>query len=300
MPPPRSACVRGATVVFTFVNAYFERLAGGGIAAGQDDARVHPESESARFMELIDRVYQTGAPASGTEVPAHARTPDGASKELFLNITYQPLLDAEGRVDSVVSFAVDVTGQVEAAPRSEGLTAALRESETRYRSFVNQSTEGIWRTELEQPIAVDTAPAEQLAALYRDAYLAECNDAMARMYGYERGDELVGARLGELLVPEGPLNAATCARSSRTGIGCEGIESQKEIPYGARASSATASSASSRRAGCGERGVRSATSPPRSRRASRPRRATAPRTSSWRCSATSCAIRSRRSSPPSS
>ena len=81
---------------------------------------------------------------------------------------------------------------------------ALRRSEERYRAFVEQSSEPIWRLELESPVSVKLSADEQIELIYESAYLAECNDMMARMYGYPHAGELVGARLAELL----PRNAA--------------------------------------------------------------------------------------------
>jgi PAS domain S-box-containing protein len=75
----------------------------------------------------------------------------------------------------------------------------LRESQERYQSFIEQSTEGIWRFELEEPVSTNLTPSEQIKRFYRDGYLAECNDAMARIYGYPQAEEIVGARLDELL-----------------------------------------------------------------------------------------------------
>jgi len=42
--------------------------------------------------------------------------------------------------------------------------------------------------------------------LFKYGYLAECNDAMARMYGYETADQIIGARIGDLLVESDPRN----------------------------------------------------------------------------------------------
>ncbi len=41
---------------------------------------------------------------------------------------------------------------------SEENKRRVRESEERYRSFIEQSTEGIWRFELEEPVPIDLAP----------------------------------------------------------------------------------------------------------------------------------------------
>src|SRR3954466_12508567 len=83
---------------------------------------------------------------------------------------------------------------------------ALRESEERYRAFIANSAEGIWRFELDRPISVDLLEDEQIELFYAVGRLAECNDAMARMYGFERAEEIVGARLGDMFVADEPGN----------------------------------------------------------------------------------------------
>jgi len=81
---------------------------------------------------------------------------------------------------------------------------ALRTSEERYRSFVVTRSEGIWRFELEQPIDTSLPIDDQVNLLYQHGYLAECNDALARMYGYYRASDLVGSRLGDFGVVSHP------------------------------------------------------------------------------------------------
>jgi PAS domain S-box-containing protein len=53
--------------------------------------------------------------------------------------------------------------------------------------------------------------------MYRHAYLAECNDALAKMYGYSRADEIVGARLGDLMPIDKPENVAYLRAFIRAG-----------------------------------------------------------------------------------
>src|SRR5215217_8767256 len=100
---------------------------------------------------------------------------------------------------------------------SEDNERRIRESEERYRSFIEQSTEGIWRFELEEPIPTDLSPDEQVERFYRHGYLAECNDAMARMYGYTQAEEIVGARLGDLLPSSIPENVQYLKDFVRSG-----------------------------------------------------------------------------------
>src|SRR5829696_6690063 len=108
----------------------------------------------------------------------------------------------------------------------------VRESEERYRSFVEHSTEGIWRFELEEPIPTDLSPDEQVERFYRHGYLAECNDAMARMYGYTQAEEIFGARLGDLLPSSIPENVQYLKDFVRSRYRLADAESQEVDRHG--------------------------------------------------------------------
>jgi signal transduction histidine kinase len=84
--------------------------------------------------------------------------------------------------------------------------AALRASEERYRAFIELTSEAVWRVEMEKPVDIALPADAQIEQFYLHTYLAECNDAMAHMYGYGAAAELVGARLGDLLPQSDPAN----------------------------------------------------------------------------------------------
>ena len=117
--------------------------------------------------------------------------------------------------------------EAEVRKERERAEAALARSEERYRTFIAQSSEGIWRFELEEPMPTELPDEEQLDHFYRHAYLAECNDVMARMYGLSAASDLVGARAGDLLPRSDPNNLRFLAQVVRGGYRLEGGESRE-------------------------------------------------------------------------
>jgi PAS domain S-box-containing protein len=90
--------------------------------------------------------------------------------------------------------------------RATPVPATTETSEERYRAFIEQTSEGVWRCELGTAVDIRLSAEEQIDRIYADSYLAECNDAMARMYGVERADQIVGTALAELLPRSDPAN----------------------------------------------------------------------------------------------
>ena len=71
----------------------------------------------------------------------------------------------------------------------------LAQSEERYRNFIEHSFEGVWLLAFDEPIPLDLPPEEQVRRIQYTGYIAECNDALARMYGYRHRVDLLGQRL---------------------------------------------------------------------------------------------------------
>ncbi|HLY62625.1 MAG TPA: PAS domain S-box protein [Terriglobia bacterium] len=76
---------------------------------------------------------------------------------------------------------------------------ALRASDERYRAFISQSHDAVWRVELEQPIPVDLPGDEAFELLFQYGYIAECNEGLARISGFASAEDLIGKRLKDVL-----------------------------------------------------------------------------------------------------
>ena len=101
-----------------------------------------------------------------------------------------------------------------------------------YRSFIAISSEGIWRFEIEQPVPVTLPVDDQIDLLYQFAYLAECNDAMSRMYGYDSAEQILGARLGDIMPKSNPKNIEYLRALPASGYRLNDVESSELDRYG--------------------------------------------------------------------
>ena len=120
----------------------------------------------------------------------------GTLMALLLAVAILLAQTARARTAAVLVGNQEMKREIAERKRTED---ALRKSEERFRAFVQQSSEGIWCYEAEQPIPITLTASEQIELFHRYGYLAECNDAMAHMYEASSAEELVGARVNDLL-----------------------------------------------------------------------------------------------------
>jgi len=113
---------------------------------------------------------------------------------------------AEVVYDGQTNKPLKFIGTVQDITERKRIENELRGSEERYRTFVAQSSEAIWRLEINPPCPVDISEDEQIDWLYRCGQLAECNDVTARMYGFESAGQIIGFGFGELLPRADPAN----------------------------------------------------------------------------------------------
>jgi PAS domain S-box-containing protein len=84
--------------------------------------------------------------------------------------------------------------------------------------FVAQSSEGIFRQDLDAPIPTDLSEDELVQHILYDSYFAECNDAIANMYGFNSARDLIGKRLVGTLDPTDPHNIELTREYIRSGF----------------------------------------------------------------------------------
>ncbi len=143
---------------------------------------------------------------------------DGAV--IWVRCSARVVHDDRGQVLCYEGAVVDVTEQ-------KRVEAALRASDERYRSFISQTAEGVWRLELEVPLDTKLPAPEQIEHLFAHGYIAECNDAMARMYGHASAPEFEGARLSDLLVRSDAINAQHLLDLVRSGYRISDAETRE-------------------------------------------------------------------------
>ena len=86
--------------------------------------------------------------------------------------------------------------QTEIAERKQ-TEEALRMSELRFRSLIEQTMDAVFCYEYDPPIQTDL-PVEQQVRLLYGGVLVECNDVCAKSYGADRAEDVIGKRLTEL------------------------------------------------------------------------------------------------------
>jgi PAS domain S-box-containing protein len=122
-------------------------------------------------------------------------------------------------------YGRDITERKQVESQREAALAALRDSEERYQNFISQSFEGISRTEFDHPIDITLPVETQIDLIYENAYMAECNQALAAMYHLPSPEALIGARLSEAHGgTDNPVNRAAFRKLIENGYKSMGDE----------------------------------------------------------------------------
>ncbi|WBA43707.1 PAS domain-containing protein [Hymenobacter canadensis] len=107
--PALIAIARGPEHRHEFVNPPYQALFPDRELLGRSVAEVIPEAERQGFTAILDRVYQSGEPFFGPEMPFSVLDPQtGRQTERIFNVTYQPVRE-NGQIVGISQFSYDVT-----------------------------------------------------------------------------------------------------------------------------------------------------------------------------------------------
>ncbi len=165
---------------------------------------IHPEDRK-HVENLFAESIATGSVAGEWRVI----WPDGSVH--WIDGRWKVLKDEQGRPLRAVGIDSDITERKQTEE-------ALRRSEESYRNFVTQSSEGIFRQDVDAPIPIDLPEDELLQRILHDSYMAECNGAMVKMYGLNSVGDFQGRRLTEFLDPDNPRNIELTREYIRSGF----------------------------------------------------------------------------------
>ena len=174
-----------------------------------------PEEDIPRIFRIFHEVYRTGEPNRGYDFQMTRK--DGSV--LYTETSVSLLRNERGEPVGFRGISRDVTERKRA-------DNALQESDQRHRAFIANSSEGIWRLELEQPVSTSLPQDEQIRQILKYAYVAECNDATARMYGYGKAQDFVGTRVSKFTSLDDPLDRQILRAFIRSGYSLADVESR--------------------------------------------------------------------------
>jgi PAS domain S-box-containing protein len=193
---PGFICVlSGPDHIFQFINAAYERLIGRSDVAGRPVAEVLPEVATQGFVQLLDRVYLTGEPFVGRNMEVYLQAPGEASKQVFLDFIYQPIVEADGEVSGIFVEGYDVTEQ-------RAFERALQESEGRLRLMLDELNHRVKNTlATVQSIAAQTGQTSSSMEEFTAAFNARLI-ALSQTHNALTRRSWTGAELREILEPE--------------------------------------------------------------------------------------------------
>lgn len=143
------------------------------------------------FENMIDLCFEL----ANAKHPARPKLQqDGL--EQAIKIPVQMTDTEEERAINLIHTNEKLRCEIQARERME---QALRESQERYRQFLQMTTEGLARYEAHAPLSLELPEAEQAEYILTHARVVECNDAYARQYGYAQATDAVGMRLADCM-----------------------------------------------------------------------------------------------------
>ena len=125
--PSFIALLRGPDQQYEFINEAYGQIIGHRDVIGKPLLEALPEIRGQGFKELLDHVRESGESWIGNESPVELqRTPGAPTETRYLNMVFQPYVEADGSRSGVIAHGSDVTDQVLARRELEHANELLK------------------------------------------------------------------------------------------------------------------------------------------------------------------------------
>lgn len=137
--PAAIARLRGPEHIIGWINPEYSKLVDRSpeFLLGKTVREATPVVEAQNYLEILDRVYQTGEPFSGHEQLVRLKQGDGNLRDVYVNVVYLPIRNAAAEIDGIFVHITDVTGMVVARKQVE-------ESEQQFRTLAETIPHLAW------------------------------------------------------------------------------------------------------------------------------------------------------------
>ncbi len=171
---------------FVYANPYSEKITGYNT----------DEILKKNFWDIVHDDYKDIAKDRGQKRLLGEMVPDSYEMKIVTKnneerwLSYSArMIDFNGK-KAVLGIAIDIT-------ESKKNQDKIRLSEEKYRNFVKQSSEGIFRMEFRTPVSINLAADEQVELIRKYVFIAECNHVFANMYD-EKPEDIIGKNISNL------------------------------------------------------------------------------------------------------
>lgn len=140
--------LRGPQHIYEKANKQYLNLIGRQDVVGLRVVDVLPELESLGHIEKLDQVYQTGQSFVGRDIQLTLRDEAGALHERIIDVVYEPLFTASGRVNRLLVHGLDLTAHKQMEQELQRRAEALALSDRKKDEFI-----ALLAHELRNPLA---------------------------------------------------------------------------------------------------------------------------------------------------
>jgi len=152
-----------------------------------------PEAGTPEVKAIFERVYTTGVPYTASEQPSTIYR-HGQQEVVYWKLVFEPQRGADGRVSGIFTVGTEVTEQVRARQQVEQLNQEL---ETR----VQERTAALQESEARFRIMADAAP-NQVWAVHADGSIRYTNRAFLDFVGLDTGEQYAATGWEPYLHPD--------------------------------------------------------------------------------------------------